>query len=151
MVKKNKQLTEDELHNLIKVATSRLSGEMNSNGSMQMNCVGNQANIPDGLFDEYYGTTFKFFGLGPIGLPTHVLFALERVTMIEPNKTILYGNVTIRTSQVNGEKIIIDFTKNRVKYRNRQEKCIYDLEIDNRFKPLWEKFTCEIKKILLLK
>ena len=148
MVKKNKQLTEDELHNLIKEATSRLSDEMNSNRCLQMNSVGNQANIPDVFFDKYYGTTFKFFGLGPMGLPTHVLFTLDRVTKIEPNKTILCGNVTIRTNQVNGEKIIIDFTKNRVEYRHRQEKCIYELEIDSRFKPLWDKFIIELKGLL---
>ena len=74
----------------------------------------------------------------------------DRVTKINPNKTILCGNVTIRTSQTNGEKLIIDFTKNRVKYHNRQDKCIYDLEIDNRFKPLWNQFLFELKRVLHL-
>ena len=106
MVKIIRQLTEEELRNLIKVATSRISDEMNSNRSLQMNCEEYPADNPNGLFDDYYGTTFKFFGWGPMGLPTHVLFTLDRVTKINPNKTILCGNVTIRTSQANGEKLI---------------------------------------------
>ncbi len=148
MVKKIKQLTEDELRNMIYEATCRISGKMDSNKNLQMNCVGDPVKVPDCFFDDYYGTTFKFFGLGPVGLPTHVLFVLEKVTMIKPNKTTLYENVTIHTTQLNGEKIIIDYMKNKVKYCNRQDNCIYDLKIDNRFKPLWDKFIFELKGLL---
>lgn len=49
MVKIIRQLTEEELRNLIKVATSRISDEMNSNRSLQMNCEEYPADNPNGF------------------------------------------------------------------------------------------------------
>lgn len=49
-------------------------------------------------------------------LPAHVLFIFEKVTKLEPNKTVLVGDVTFDRNQINGDGIIIDFIKGRVKY-----------------------------------
>ena len=94
---------------------------------------------------DYVGQTFKFFGRSQMGLPAHVLFTFEKVTKLEPNKTVLVGSVTFNRKQINGDGIIIDFTKGRVKYHERGNRCAYTLEIDNRYKPLWDAFTHELK------
>lgn len=94
---------------------------------------------------EYIGKTFKFFGRNQMGLPAHVLFTFDRITKLEPNKTILVGSVTFNKNQINGDGIIIDFSKGTVKYHERGNKYAYNLKIDNRFKPLWDRFTNELK------
>ena len=97
---------------------------------------------------DYVGQTFKFFGRSQMGLPAHVLFTFERVTKLEPNKTVLVGSVTFNRNQINGDGIIIDFTKGRVKYHERGNRYAYTLEIDNRYKPLWDKFINELQTTL---
>lgn len=97
---------------------------------------------------EYVGKTFKFFGRSQMGLPAHLLFTFERITKFEPNKTVLIGSVIFNRSQINGDGIIIDFTKNRVKYHEKGNRYSYNLEIDNRYKPLWDKFTNKLKTAL---
>ena len=92
----------------------------------------------------YISQTFKFFGRGPMGLPAHILFSFERITKLESNKTVLVGTVTCNKNQNNGEVIIINFKKNRVLYHARGNRHIYNLEIDNRYKPLWNKFKQEL-------
>ena len=96
----------------------------------------------------YVGQTFKFFGRSQMGLPAHVLFTFERVTKLEPNKTVLVGNVTFNRNQINGDGIIIDFVKGRVKYHERGNRYAYNLEIDNRYKEMWDAFTNELKTAL---
>ena len=97
---------------------------------------------------DYVDQTFKFFGRSQMGLPAHVLFTFERVTKLEPNKTVLVGSVTFNRNQINGDGIIIDFTKGRVKYHEKGNRYAYTLEIDNRYKPLWDKFTNELQAAL---
>ena len=80
-----------------------------------------------------------------MGLPAHVLFTFEKVTKLEPNKTVLVGSVTFNRNQINGDGIIIDFTTNKVKYQERGSRYMYTLELDNRFKPLWDKFLEQTK------
>lgn len=97
---------------------------------------------------DYVGQTFKFFGRSQMGMPAHVLFTFERVTKLEPNKTVLVGSVTFNRNQINGDGIIIDFTKGSVKYHERGNRYAYTLEIDNRYKPLWDKFINELQTTL---
>lgn len=97
---------------------------------------------------DYVGQTFKFFGRSQMGLPAHVLFTFERVTKLEPNKTVLVGSVTFNRNQINGDGIIIDFVKGRVKYHERGNRYAYNLEIDNRYKQMWDAFTNELKAAL---
>ena len=97
---------------------------------------------------DFVGQTFKFFGRSQMGLPAHVLFTFDQVSKLEPNKTVLVGSVTFNRNQINGDGIIIDFTKGRVKYRERGNRYAYTLEIDNRYKPLWDKFTNDLRSAL---
>ena len=97
---------------------------------------------------DYVGQTFKFFGRSQMGLPAHVLFTFERVTKLEPNKTVLVGSVTFNRNQINGDGIVIDFVKGRVKYHERGNRYAYNLEIDNRYKQMWDAFTNELKAAL---
>ena len=97
---------------------------------------------------DYVGQTFKFFGRSQMGLPAHVLFTFERVTKLEPNKTVLVGSVTFNRNQINGDGIIIDFVKGKVKYHERGNRYAYSLEIDNRYKQMWDAFTNELKAAL---
>ena len=97
---------------------------------------------------DFIGKTFKFFGRSQMGLPAHVLFTFERVTKLEPNKTVLVGSVTFNRNQINGDGIIIDLVKGRVKYHERGNRYAYNLEIDNRYKQMWDAFTNELKAAL---
>jgi hypothetical protein len=97
---------------------------------------------------DYVGQTFKFFGRSQMGLPAHVLFTFERITKLEPNKTVLVGSVTFNRNQINGDGIIIDFVKGRVKYHERGNRYAYNLEIDNRYKQIWDAFTNELRAAL---
>ena len=97
---------------------------------------------------DYVGQTFKFFGRSQMGLPAHVLFTFERITKLEPNKTVLVGSVTFNRNQINGDGIIIDLVKGRVKYHERGNRYAYNLEIDNRYKQMWDAFTNELKAAL---
>ena len=93
---------------------------------------------------DYIGKTFKFFGRGQMGLPAHILFTFNKITKFELNKIILVGTVTFNNNQISGDGIIIDFIKNTVKYHEKGSRYTYNLEIDNRYKPLWDKFVNEL-------
>ena len=97
---------------------------------------------------DYVGKTFKFYGEDRLGLISDVLFTLERVTKLELNKTILIGTVTFNQTQIVGDGIIIDFKKNRVQYHERGNRYAYNLEIDNRCKPLWDSLLNQLKMAL---
>lgn len=83
-----------------------------------------------------------------MGLPAHILFIFDKITKFEPNKTILVGTVTFNNNQINGDGIIIDFIKNTIKYHERGSRYAYNLEIDNRYKPLWDEFISELSSAL---
>lgn len=97
---------------------------------------------------DYVGKTFKFFGRSQMGIPAHVLFTFEKVTKLEPNKTVLVGSVIFNRNQINGDGVIIDFMKGSVKYHERGNRYAYNLEIDNRYKQMWYSFTNELKTSL---
>ena len=97
---------------------------------------------------DYVGKTFKFFGRSQMGLPVHVLFTFEKITKLEPNKTVLVGSITFNRNQINGDGIIIDFMKGKVKYHEKDNRYTYNLEIDNRYKQLWDTFTNELNAAL---
>lgn len=93
---------------------------------------------------DYIGKTFKFFGRTQLGLVANVLFTLERVKKLEPNKTILVGEVTFNSNKISGDGIIVDFTKNRIQYHDKKSRYSCNLEIDNRFKQLWDALLNEL-------
>lgn len=97
---------------------------------------------------NYIGKTFKFFGRGQMGLPAHILFTFDKITKFEPNKTVLVGTITFNKNQINGDGIIIDFIKNTIKYHERGSRYAYNLEIDNRYKPMWNEFISELLNAL---
>ena len=181
MAKKIIRLTEAELNQIIKEATTRVMNEMDvatyshiqntSHRAMQdiqngncnrtvngKNFVNNddinsradsmEQKVQTHWQKDYVGQTFKFFGRSQMGLPAHVLFTFERITKLEPNKTVLVGSVTFNRNQINGDGIIIDFTKGNVKYHEKGNRYAYNLEIDNRYKQIWEAFTNELKSAL---
>ena len=155
MAKKIIRLTESELNQIIKEATAKIMNEMDAatysrihnashramqdiqNGNYERTINGRdfvdndeiisradsmEQNVQAHWLKDYIGQTFKFFGRSQMGLPAHVIFTFERITKLEPNKTVL-----------------VDFTKGRVKYHERGNRYAYTLEIDNRYKPLWDK------------
>ena len=181
MAKQVIKLTESELNNLIKIATSKVVNEKDaatysrthnaSHKAMQDIQDGNDQRAMNGIemvdnndiisradnmesevqshwLREYIGQTFKFFGRSQMGLPAHVLFTFERITKFEPNKTVLVGSVIFNRNQINGDGIIIDFTKRKIKYHEGGNRYAYNLEIDNRYKPLWESFLNKLKDAL---
>ena len=166
MAKKVIRLTEDELKQLIKEATARVMNEMDAPTYSRIHNASHRAmqDIQNGNYErsvndkkkvdnddiiskadelepraqahwlkDYVGQTFKFF---------------ERITKLEPNKTVLVGSVTFNRNQINGDGIIIDFVKGRVKYHERGNRYAYNLEIDNRYKQIWDAFTNELRAAL---
>ena len=176
MAKKVIKLTESELNQLIKEATSKVLNEMDAatysrihnashiqNGNFQRSVnatkvVDNddiisradsmEPDVQSHWLSNYIGQTFKFFGRSQMGLPAHVLFTFERITKFEPNKTVLVGTVTFNKNQISGDGIIVDFVKGRVQYHERGNRYAYNLEIDNRYKPMWDAFLNELKTAL---
>ncbi len=171
MAKKATRLTEEELSQFIKEVTAKVMNEMDatthprisnaSHRTMQdkqndnptingKQLVISSAKVLESKaqahwLEDYVGQTFKFFGRSQMGLPAHVLFTFDRVTKLEPNKTVLVGCVTLNRNQINGDGIVIDFVKGRIKYHERGNRYAYNLEIDNRNKQMWEAFTNELK------
>lgn len=181
MAKKVIRLTENELNQLIKEATSKVLNEMDAatysrihnashramqdiqNGNYQRSVNGTKVVDNDDIISradsmepyvqshwlsDYIGQTFKFFGRSQMGLPAHVLFTFERITKFEPNKTVLVGTVTFNNNQINGDGIVINFVKGRVQYHERGNRYAYNLEIDNRYKTMWDAFLDELKSAL---
>ena len=64
------------------------------------------------------------------------------------NLTLLVGTVTFNKNQISGDGIIVDFVKGRVQYHERGNRYAYNLEIDNRYKPMWDAFLNELKTAL---
>lgn len=107
-----------------------------------------EAKVQSHWLRNYIGKTFKFFGRSQMGLPSHVLFTFNKITKLEPNKTILIGDVIFNKTKISGDGIILDFVKETVKYHERGSRYTYNLEIDNRYKPLWDNFTNELKQAI---
>ena len=107
-----------------------------------------QPEVQQHWLKDYIGKTFKFFANDRLNLVAHVLFTLDKVTKLDWKKTILVGTVTYNQTQISGDGIIIDFTKNRVQYHERGSRYAYNLEIDNRVKPLWDKLLEQLRMAL---
>lgn len=107
-----------------------------------------QADVQQHWLKNYIGQTFKFFAQDRMGLVAHLLFTLEKVTKLDTSKTILIGDVVFNNKQINGDGITIDFTKNRVQYHERGSRYAYNLEIDNRVAPLWNKLLEQLQMAL---
>ena len=150
---KEMDATTSRTHNTSHSAKQDIQSGKNEKGENIEKCVNNgvikssadsmDSEVQSHWLSGYVGLTFKFFGRGPMGLPAHILFSFERITKLEPNKTVLVGTVTCNKNQINGAVIIINFKKNSVLYHARGNRHIYNLEIDNRHKPLWDKFKQE--------
>lgn len=93
---------------------------------------------------DFIGKTFKFFSRTQMGLVANVLFKLENVKKSDYNKTILVGEVTFNENKINSDDIIVDFAKSRIQYHDKRSRYSYNLEIDNRFKQLWNELLKEL-------
>ena len=60
------------------------------------------------------------------------------------NSEKVYQQAIIESRWCNGDGIIIDFTKNTIK----GSRYAYNIEIDNRYKPLWDEFINELSSAL---
>ena len=83
-----------------------------------------------------------------MGIPADILLKFDKVTKLSLEKTILIGTVTYNTSQIEGDGITIDFKHNKVQYHERGSRYAYNLEIDKRSKPLWDKLLSQLKMAL---
>ena len=150
MAGKITKLTSEELHDIIESANKRVLDEMETCSITAAQANNLYTRDRSGCFKKYIGETFKFFSINPMGLIIHVLFTFNGTIKLKPNKTILTGDVILSENRINGGNIILDFAKGTVKYRDRVSRCTYDLEIDNRYKPLWDCFANELKQDFLL-
>lgn len=171
------QLTDEQLHSLIKDCVAKALDEMdgatysrmcnashkamndiqngNPTRAVENTITDNDDIINKGIINgtdcsatlarDYVGKTFKFFGEDRMGLVAHLLFTLEKVTKLDVNKTILVGTIVLNNKQINGDGIIIDFAKNRVRYHERGSRHSYKLEIDQRVAPMWNSLMDQLK------
>lgn len=83
-----------------------------------------------------------------MGIPEQILFSFNKIMKWDSTKVILKGSVIVHSTQINDDKIVIDYKKNIVKYHESSNRTTYPLEIDNRFKPLWIEFlNCLMNEI----
>lgn len=97
---------------------------------------------------KYIGKTFKFYGEDRLGLTANILLKFQKITNLSDDKTILVGDITYNDKSISNDGIIVVFNKDNtcsVKYHDRKSKYKYNLEIDNRFKPLWDELLEQIK------
>lgn len=123
---------------------SRRFVEIN-NGDTITKTTNMQPEVQQHWLKDYVGKTFNFFTEDRLNLIAHLLFTFEKATKLDVKKTILVGNVVFNNQQISGDRIVIDFTTDKVKYRSRYA---YNLEIDNRFKPLWDNMLGQIRMAL---
>ena len=97
---------------------------------------------------DYVGKIFKFYGEDRLGLVADVLFTFDKIKKLDLNKTILIGTVTFNQTQIPGDGIVVDFTKNRVQYHEKGNRYAYNLEIDNRTAQLWNGLLAQLKQAL---
>lgn len=97
---------------------------------------------------DFIGKSFKFFGEDRLGIPADIILQFEKVTKLSYEKTILIGTITYNTTQIEGDGITIDFNHNKVQYHEKGNRYAYNLEIDNRSKPLWDKLLSQLKMAL---
>lgn len=143
MAKKVNTLTETELHNMIQECVSSTMMEVDENA--KINNATNKPTVQEHWQKDYVGKTFKFFAEDRLGLIAHHLFTFNRVSKLDAKKTILIGDVVFNNQQISGDRIIIDFTKGNVRYHEKGSRFAYNLEIDNRFKPLWDGLCDQLK------
>ncbi len=104
-----------------------------------------QSSTQEHWLNDYIGKTFKFFGQDRMGLVAHILFKFEKVTKLDERKAILFGDVVFNDKQINGDGIVLDFTKNKIQYHEKGCRYAYNLQIDNRIAPIWNKFIEQLK------
>lgn len=106
----------------------------------------------DDWHKSFVGRTFGFFGYNNLGLVIHVLFTFDGIKKMELGKckSILTGTIVVYDKQISGDSITIDFKKNRIIYRTKEDgySCTTDLEVDNRYKKIWDKFYEQLKNQL---
>lgn len=156
MAKKVIKLTEEESLSMIHSSVHAIRVINNDNNGSHRFVEGNngdsttkatnlQLEAQEHWLEDYIGKTFNFFTEDSMNLVAHVLFTLEKLKKLDVKKTVLVGSVVFNNQQIIGDSIIIDFTTNRIKYREMGSRYIYNLEIDNRFKPLWNSLLGLIK------
>lgn len=128
--------------------TRKIGNKVTNNDHIITRATQMQSTVQQHWLKDYIGKTFKFFAEDRMGLVAHLLFTLEKVTKLDAKKTILIGNVVFNNTQINGDGIIIDFTKNRVQYHERGSRYAYELRIDNRVAPLWNKLLEQLQMAL---
>ena len=89
-----------------------------------------------------------FYGQDRMGLVASVLFTFDEVTKLDINKTILVGTVTFNQTQISGDGIIVNFANGTIKYHERGSRYAYNLEVDNRTAPLWNKLMAQLQMAL---
>ena len=139
------KLTEQELHNMIQECVGAALTQITMIDDKVSRATNVQQDIHEQCLKDYIGKTFKFFAQDRLQLVAHLLFSFEKVVKLDMKETILAGTIVFNNQQINGDGIIIDFTTNKVKYKERGSRYMYTLELDNRFKPLWDKFLEQIK------
>ena len=97
---------------------------------------------------DFIGKTFMFYGQDRMGLVASVLFTFDEVTKLDINKTILVGTVTFNQTQISGDGIIVNFANGTIKYHERGSRYAYNLEVDNRTAPLWNKLMAQLQMAL---
>lgn len=107
-----------------------------------------EPNVQVHELDKFIGKDFRFYSENELGLVVIIKFVFSKVKKLAYHNTILTGTVLFEDTQIDGDRIIVDFAKNRVRYRERGSGCFYNLEIDNRFKSLWNELLMQLENAM---
>ena len=130
------------------IQTRTVGGKTTDNDDTITRASQMQSNVQQHWLKDYIGKTFKFFAEDRMGLVAHLLFTFVKVTKLDAEKTILVGDIVFNDKQISGDGITINFVKNKVKYHERGSRYAYNLEIDNRVAPTWNKLLEQLQMAL---
>lgn len=97
---------------------------------------------------NFIGKKFKFYGEDRLGLVADVILTFKKIKKLDYHKTILIGDIVFNDTQISGDGILINFTTNKIQYKEKGSRYAYNLEIDNRFKTLWDELLNQLKSAL---
>ena len=146
------KITHEELMELIHESVKSIQSEVDKNAqaclSSHLEMQHNENDNTSHLVDEFVGKTFIFYLINNMGIPEQILFSFNKIVKWDSSKVILKGCVTIHSTQISDDRIVIDYNKDIVKYRESGNRTTYQLEIDNRFKPLWIELLSSLLNVI---
>ena len=93
--------------------------------------------MPQNL-QQCVGKTVNFWGETLRGIPFPLLFTFQDIDKRAADKVVLTGTIAVLDQLFHDDKLIVNLAMNRVQFRGHEDRHLYNLELDNSFKVLWD-------------